>query len=102
MPPAMQAPRRGDEQGHLQGAEIAGFRFVGPTTIYAFMQSVGMVNDHSVTCHRHSACRSWRGRSSVCWSTLSQRNVNAPEEERQAIPRQRQVGAIINEAPAEP
>ena len=25
-----------------------GFRFVGPTTMYAFMQSVGMVNDHTV------------------------------------------------------
>ncbi|KAB2846766.1 MAG: DNA-3-methyladenine glycosylase I [Hyphomicrobiaceae bacterium] len=34
-----------------------GFRFVGPTTLYAFMQSVGMVNDHLVTCHRHKACR---------------------------------------------
>ncbi|HSR80081.1 MAG TPA: DNA-3-methyladenine glycosylase I [Hyphomicrobiaceae bacterium] len=33
-----------------------GFRFVGPTTIYAFMQSTGMVNDHLVTCHRHEAC----------------------------------------------
>ena len=33
-----------------------GFRFVGPTTVYAFMQSVGMVNDHLVTCHRHAAC----------------------------------------------
>jgi DNA-3-methyladenine glycosylase I len=33
-----------------------GFRFVGPTTIYAFMQSTGMVNDHIVTCHRHEAC----------------------------------------------
>ena len=33
-----------------------GFRFVGPTTLYAFMQSVGMVNDHVVTCHRHAAC----------------------------------------------
>ena len=33
-----------------------GFRFVGPTTIYAFMQSVGMVNDHLVTCHRHAPC----------------------------------------------
>ncbi len=33
-----------------------GFRFVGPTTIYAFMQSVGLVNDHLVTCPRHSAC----------------------------------------------
>lgn len=33
-----------------------GFRFVGPTTAYAFMQSVGMVNDHLVSCHRHEAC----------------------------------------------
>jgi DNA-3-methyladenine glycosylase I len=33
-----------------------GFRFVGPTTIYAFMQSSGFVNDHLVTCHRHAAC----------------------------------------------
>lgn len=33
-----------------------GFRFVGPTTVYAFMQSVGMVNDHLVTCHRHAPC----------------------------------------------
>jgi DNA-3-methyladenine glycosylase I len=34
-----------------------GFRFVGPTTMYAFMQSVGMINDHLVTCHRHHPCR---------------------------------------------
>lgn len=33
-----------------------GFRFVGPTTVYAFMQSVGMVNDHLVGCHRHRPC----------------------------------------------
>lgn len=33
-----------------------GFRFVGPTTLYAFMQSVGMVNDHLVSCHRHEPC----------------------------------------------
>jgi len=33
-----------------------GFRFVGPTTVYAFMQSTGMVNDHVVACHRHEAC----------------------------------------------
>ena len=32
------------------------FRFVGPTTIYAYMQSVGLVNDHLVTCPRHAAC----------------------------------------------
>jgi DNA-3-methyladenine glycosylase I len=34
-----------------------GFKFVGPTIVYAFMQAVGMVNDHLVTCHRHAACK---------------------------------------------
>jgi DNA-3-methyladenine glycosylase I len=29
-----------------------GFRFVGPTTVYAFMQAVGMVNDHDENCFR--------------------------------------------------
>ncbi len=33
-----------------------GFRFVGPTTMYALMQAMGMVNDHLVTCHRHAPC----------------------------------------------
>jgi DNA-3-methyladenine glycosylase I len=31
-----------------------GFRFVGPTVMYAFMQSVGMVDDHTVDCFRRS------------------------------------------------
>ena len=31
-----------------------GFRFVGSTTIYAFMQAIGMVNDHLTSCFRHS------------------------------------------------
>lgn len=30
-----------------------GFSFVGPTIIYAFMQAVGMVNDHTVDCYRY-------------------------------------------------
>ena len=30
-----------------------GFRFVGPVIVYAYMQAVGMVNDHLVSCHRH-------------------------------------------------
>ena len=30
-----------------------GFKFVGPTIVYAFMQAVGMVNDHLVKCHWH-------------------------------------------------
>jgi DNA-3-methyladenine glycosylase I len=33
-----------------------GFKFCGPTIVYAFMQAVGMVNDHMVACHRHAAC----------------------------------------------
>ena len=33
-----------------------GFKFCGPTIVYAFMQAVGMVNDHLLTCHRHAAC----------------------------------------------
>jgi DNA-3-methyladenine glycosylase I len=32
-----------------------GFKFCGPTIVYAFMQAVGMVNDHLITCHRHEA-----------------------------------------------
>lgn len=32
-----------------------GFNFVGPTICYAFMQAVGMVNDHVTDCHRHTA-----------------------------------------------
>ena len=31
----------------------AGFNFVGSTTMYAFMQAVGMVDDHTVDCFRH-------------------------------------------------
>lgn len=30
-----------------------GFKFVGPTICYAFMQAVGMVNDHTTDCFRH-------------------------------------------------
>lgn len=33
-----------------------GFRFCGPTIVYAFSQAVGIVNDHLVTCPRHDAC----------------------------------------------
>jgi DNA-3-methyladenine glycosylase I len=33
-----------------------GFKFVGSTICYAFMQASGMVNDHLVTCPRHRAC----------------------------------------------
>jgi len=31
-----------------------GFKFVGPTICYAFMQAVGMVNDHTIDCFRYN------------------------------------------------
>ena len=34
-----------------------GFRFVGPTTCYSFMQAVGLVNDHVVSCFRYREIR---------------------------------------------
>jgi DNA-3-methyladenine glycosylase I len=40
-----------------------GFKFVGPTIVYAFMQAVGMVNDHLVTCHRHPDNAGRKGKS---------------------------------------
>ncbi|VAW11841.1 DNA-3-methyladenine glycosylase [hydrothermal vent metagenome] len=33
-----------------------GFKFCGPTIVYAFMQAVGMVNDHQTGCFRHEEC----------------------------------------------
>jgi len=33
-----------------------GFRFVGPTIVYAHMQATGMVNDHLTACPRHEVC----------------------------------------------
>jgi DNA-3-methyladenine glycosylase I len=38
-----------------------GFKFIGPTICYAFMQAVGMVNDHLVPCFRHSELASNAG-----------------------------------------
>jgi DNA-3-methyladenine glycosylase I len=34
--------------------KLQGFRFVGPTVCYAFMQAAGLVNDHVVSCYRHA------------------------------------------------
>ena len=43
---------------HAMNKELKrrGFRFVGPTICYAFMQAAGMVNDHVVTCFRWREC----------------------------------------------
>ncbi|HDR15058.1 MAG TPA: DNA-3-methyladenine glycosylase I [Desulfobacteraceae bacterium] len=44
-----------DESSIALGRDLKqrGFRFVGPTICYAFMQAVGMVNDHTVDCFRY-------------------------------------------------
>lgn len=36
-----------------QDLKAEGFKFCGPTIVYAFMEAVGMVNDHLTICHRH-------------------------------------------------
>jgi DNA-3-methyladenine glycosylase I len=53
--PAMgDIPAETDESRAMSKAlKTRGFRFVGPTICYAFMQAVGMVNDHEVTCFRY-------------------------------------------------
>jgi len=48
-------PSRTSESDVLSKDLLArGFRFVGSTICYAFMQAVGMVNDHSIDCFRHA------------------------------------------------
>jgi len=39
-----------------------GWRFVGPTTVYSFMEAMGLVNDHLEGCHVRAACERMRGR----------------------------------------
>ena len=52
------SPRRRDLSRALsKDLKRRGFRFVGPTICYAFMQSVGMVNDHVVGCFRFDGAR---------------------------------------------
>jgi DNA-3-methyladenine glycosylase I len=47
-------PARTPESEAMSRALLGrGFRFVGPTICYAFMQAVGMVSDHTVECFRH-------------------------------------------------
>ncbi len=51
-------PAQTDQSQRLaRNLSSAGFRFVGPITVYAFMQSAGLVNDHMTYCYRHEACR---------------------------------------------
>ncbi len=64
-----QVPARTPESDAMSRAlKKRGFRFVGSTICYAFMQAAGMVNDHAVHCYRHGELtrrmRRWRIRCS--------------------------------------
>ncbi len=51
-----QVPAQTPEAVEMSKAlKAKGFKFVGPVIVYAFMQAVGMVNDHVVACPRHDA-----------------------------------------------
>jgi DNA-3-methyladenine glycosylase I len=52
-----EVPARTSESDALSRDLIKrGFKFVGTTICYAFMQASGMVNDHLITCPRHAVC----------------------------------------------
>ncbi len=54
-----QLPAETDESRAMSKAlKARGFKFVGPTICYAFMQATGFVNDHIVSCFRHDELRS--------------------------------------------
>ena len=52
--PAQVPARTAEAEAMSRDLLKRGFRFVGPTICYAFMQAVGMVNDHLVSCFRHA------------------------------------------------
>jgi len=46
-----------ESQAMSKALKQRGFSFVGPTIVYAFMQAVGMINDHLVDCFRYADCK---------------------------------------------
>ena len=46
-----------ESQAMARELKKAGFKFVGPTTCYAFMQSAGLVNDHLLSCPAYRQCQ---------------------------------------------
>ena len=59
-PPRACRPRRRCRSRCRRSLSARGFKFVGPTIVYAFMQATGMVNDHLVTCFCHDSCAASR------------------------------------------
>jgi DNA-3-methyladenine glycosylase I len=50
-----------ESEAMAKALKARGFSFCGPVIVYAFMQAVGMVNDHSVGCFRHRQVRAMAG-----------------------------------------
>ena len=47
----------------------AGFRFCGPTIVYAFMEATGLINNHLTTCPRHAPCAALARDPAAVWPT---------------------------------
>lgn len=50
-----------ESEAMAKALKARGFSFCGPVIVYAFMQAVGMVNDHDVDCFRHRQVRAMAG-----------------------------------------
>ncbi|HJR86358.1 MAG TPA: DNA-3-methyladenine glycosylase I [Acidimicrobiia bacterium] len=59
-PPSAIAATTEQSTALARALKKAGFTFVGPTTVYAFMQSMGLVNDHYSDCYVRDACQKER------------------------------------------
>ena len=59
------APQTPESAALSKALRRYGFKFVGPTTAYAAMQSLGLVNDHLQGCHGRAACEAERRRLTV-------------------------------------
>jgi DNA-3-methyladenine glycosylase I len=59
------APQTAESVALSKALRPYGFRFVGPTTAYAAMQSLGLVNDHLKGCHVRAACEEQRRQITV-------------------------------------
>jgi DNA-3-methyladenine glycosylase I len=62
-----------------------GFRFVGPTTAYAAMQSLGLVNDHLAGCHARASCEHDRRALGTIAGTRRQ-NTGGDGQHRRSLP----------------
>jgi len=59
------APQTAESVGLSKALRRYGFRFIGPTTAYAALQSLGVVNDHLKGCHVRAACEEERRRITI-------------------------------------